>query len=152
MSNKRMCNCPGCLIRRLKAEHKRVLKLEAIVLNLREALKEEVRRRKPMTNEASIVPVDQFKPVDKKLLKWAQNLSDNPHEFTYVLYNQARRIEQLEAKLARSDRKEIEAVYRKLGELEATIKRVERLLPFTSLCCQTVVRYAAIKRALGEST
>ena len=29
------------------------------------------------------------------------------------------RIEQLEAKLARSDRKEIEAVYRKLGELEA---------------------------------
>ena len=31
----------------------------------------------------------------------------------------ADRIEQLEAKLARSDRKEIEAVYRKLGELEA---------------------------------
>jgi len=62
------------------------------------------------------------------------------------------RIAELEAKLARSDRKEIEAVYRKLGELEATIKRVERLLPFTSLCCQTVVRYAAIKRALGEST
>ena len=37
------------------------------------------------------------------------------------------RIEQLEAKLARSDRKEIEAVYRKLGELEATIKRVKAL-------------------------
>ena len=35
------------------------------------------------------------------------------------------RIEQLEAKLARSDRKEIEAVYRKLSELEATIKRLK---------------------------
>ena len=42
--------------------------------------------------------------------------------------------------------------YCRIAELEATIKRVERLLPFTSLCCQTVVRYAAIKRALGEST
>ena len=40
----------------------------------------------------------------------------------------------------------------RIAELEVTIKRVERLLPFTSLCCQTVVRYAAIKRALGEST
>ena len=50
-----------------------------------------------MSSETKRVPVDQFKPVDKKLLKWAQNLADNPHEFTYVLYNQARRIEQLEA-------------------------------------------------------
>jgi len=36
-----------------------------------------------------------------------------------LLEEAADRIEQLEAKLARSDRKEIEAVYRKLGELEA---------------------------------
>ena len=40
----------------------------------------------------------------------------------------------------------------RIAELEATIKRVERLLPFTSYTGRQYVRYAAIKRALGEST
>ena len=46
-----------------------------------------------------------------------------------LLEEAADRIEQLEAKLARSDSKEIEAVYRKFGELEATIKTIRELEP-----------------------
>ena len=44
------------------------------------------------------------------------------------------RIEELEAKLARSDRKEIEAVYRRLGELEAKLKWLEGLLRMNQIC------------------
>ena len=40
---------------------------------------------------------DQFKTANKKLLKWAQNLATDPHEFTHVLYNQARSIAELKA-------------------------------------------------------
>ena len=54
--------------------------------------------------------------------------------YSDLLVNSVREVRELEAKLARSDRKEIEAVYRRLGELEAKLKWLEGLLRINQIC------------------
>ena len=63
---------------------------------------------------------DQFQPVNKKLLKWAQNLATDPHEFTHVLYNQACSIAELKRRIA-----ELEAAQTRIRELPLKITEDE---------------------------
>ena len=63
---------------------------------------------------------DELMLLLERMCPEAMEFLNKERQHNSKMYQQyAKRIEQLEAKLARSDRKEIEAVYRKLGELEA---------------------------------
>ena len=80
---------------------------------------------KLVNGRTKTVTIKDGKPELYSELEWALWLDINSMEQRHL--DDLKCIEELKDKLARSDRKEIEAVYRKLGELEATVKAIREL-------------------------